>query len=83
MLFRSDRYREILRDLVVPEPGAIFLVAAGLLGKVYCARIHELGGIAIDIGSLADGWMGYGRDTRPGQFKGNEADWVLPPIAAG
>jgi Flp pilus assembly protein TadD len=75
-----DRYREILRDLAVPERGAIFLVAAGLLGKVYCARIHELGGIAIDIGSLADGWMGFGPDTRPGQFKGDQAGWVLPEI---
>lgn len=76
------RYREILRDLVVPERGAIFLVAAGLLGKVYCARIQELGGIAIDIGSLADGWMGYGRESRPGQFKGGQEDWVLPAVQA-
>ena len=76
------RYREILRDLVVPERGAIFLVAAGLLGKVYCARIQELGGIAIDIGSLADGWMGYGWESRPGQFKGGPEDWVLPAVAA-
>ena len=77
-----NRYHEILRDLAVPERGAIFLVAAGLLGKVYCARIHELGGIAIDIGSLADGWMGYGQATRPGQFRGDQAGWTLPEIVA-
>jgi Flp pilus assembly protein TadD len=77
-----ERYREIMRDLIVPERGAIFLVAAGLLGKVYCARIKALGGIAIDIGSLADGWMGYGRESRPGHFEGGPEDWVLPAVAA-
>ena len=67
-------YRKILAELRVPFIGAVFLVAAGLLGKVYCARIKELGGIAIDIGALADGWMGY--NTRPGQFDKIE-DWRL------
>ncbi len=59
-------YDRILAELRVPFTGAVFLVGAGLLGKVYCARIKELGGIALDIGALADGWMGY--NTRPGQF---------------
>ena len=67
-------YRRIMAELSVPFEGAVFLVAAGLLGKVYCARIKELGGIAIDIGALADGWMGY--NTRPGQFDQIE-DWRL------
>ena len=67
-------YNKILAELRVPFTGAVFLVGAGLLGKVYCARIKELGGIAIDIGALADGWMGY--NTRPGQFDRIE-DWKL------
>jgi|GEM_PF-2341065 len=71
-----DRYMAILRELTIPQPGSIFLVAAGLLGKVYCNRVRELGGIAIDIGSVADAWMGY--DTRPGQFGGKQADWIIP-----
>ena len=60
-------YTRILEELVVPRPGCIFLVAGGLLGKIYCNRIKALGGIALDIGSLADAWMGF--QTRPGQFQ--------------
>jgi hypothetical protein len=43
----------------VPRPGAVFLVAGGLLGKIYCDRIRALGDIALDIGALADAWMGH------------------------
>jgi hypothetical protein len=52
------RFNEIISSLRVPDMGAVFLVAAGILGKLYCTRIKELGGIAIDIGSVADVWMG-------------------------
>jgi hypothetical protein len=52
-------YDRIMMELVVPCPGAVFLVAGGLLGKLYCARIRQLGGIALDIGAIADAWMGY------------------------
>ena len=45
-------------ELEVPYRGAVFLVAGGLLGKIYCHRIRELGGIALDIGALADAWVG-------------------------
>ena len=57
-------YQALLGELHVPFPGAVYLVGAGLLGKIYCARIKQLGGIALDIGSLVDGWCGL--DTRPG-----------------
>lgn len=52
-------FDELMRTLSVPYPGACFIVAGGLLGKIYCERIRQLGGIAIDIGALADGWMGH------------------------
>ena len=56
----SDHYpaklEQTLAALVVPSPGAVFLVAAGLLGPVYCGRIKQLGGIAIEIDSLATNW---------------------------
>lgn len=55
-------YERVMRTLEVPRPGAVFLVAGGLLGKIYCNRIRGLGGIALDIGALADAWMGH--DTR-------------------
>ena len=59
-----DAYGCIQRELAVPHAGRLFLVAAGLLGKFYCAAIRANGGIALDIGSLVDGWVG--RPTRPG-----------------
>jgi len=52
-------FDRIMTELVVPRPGAVFLVAGGLLGKLYCARVRQLGGIALDIGAIADAWMGY------------------------
>jgi len=45
------------------ERGTIFLVGAGGLGKIYCDKIKNCGGIALDIGSVFDGWDGA--DTRP------------------
>jgi hypothetical protein len=59
-------FERLMQKFVVPFPGALFLVGAGLLGKIYCARIKQLGGIALDIGSLADAWSGF--NTRPGSF---------------
>lgn len=43
--------------------GSVFLVGAGILGKAYCSQIKDSGGIAIDIGSLMDVWMG--KSVRP------------------
>jgi hypothetical protein len=54
-----ETYDRLMAELTVPHPGAVFLVAGGLLGKIYCARIRDLGGIALDIGAVADAWMGY------------------------
>ncbi len=70
-----QRYNQLLSELDVPHPGTVFLVAAGLLGKIYCHRIKTLGGIALDIGAIADAWMGF--DTRPGSFEKN-IHWRLP-----
>ena len=39
-----------------PYRGAIYLVGAGGLGKVYCQIIKERGGIALDVGALFDAW---------------------------
>ncbi|MFE1601940.1 GT-D fold domain-containing protein [Methylobacterium sp. ID0610] len=59
-----DRFHAVMESLSRPLHGRLYLVAAGLLGKLYCRRIRDSGGVALDIGSLADGWMGFG--TRPG-----------------
>ena len=55
------RHKEILQSLD-GKTGGLFLVAAGILGKMYCQRIKEMGGIALDIGALVDYW--HGRKTR-------------------
>jgi len=54
-----DRFKAIMQEIDVPYPGAVFLVGAGVLGKIYCHRIKELGGIAIDIGSTFDAWASF------------------------
>ena len=52
------RYRELMRELQTIEPGNLWFVAAGMLGKVYCDVIRDAGGIAVDIGHTADVWAG-------------------------
>lgn len=52
-----DKFEQTLAALTVPFRGAIFLVAAGLLGSLYCARISQLGGIAIDIDTIVTRWI--------------------------
>ncbi|MBJ3776710.1 hypothetical protein [Acuticoccus mangrovi] len=59
-----DRHDEV-RAALDPEPGEVWLVAAGFLGKIYCEDIRRRGGIALDIGSLADHWMGYATRVDP------------------
>ncbi|MCH1553953.1 MAG: hypothetical protein L7S45_05110 [Luminiphilus sp.] len=44
-------------------PGQVFLVGAGVCGKVYCDQIASRGGIAIDVGAVCDSWLGL--PTRP------------------
>ncbi|WP_298954426.1 CDC27 family protein [uncultured Methylobacterium sp.] len=59
-----DRYEQIVAALSRPLDGRLYLVAAGILGKFYCDRIRRSGGVAVDIGSIVDGWMNA--RTRPG-----------------
>ena len=51
-----DGYNEVMGQLESIRPGSVFLVGAGLLGKIYCDKIKSKGGIAIDIGSILDSW---------------------------
>ena len=55
------RFQQLRETLTVPFPGAMFLVGAGALGKIYCHWIKERGGIALDIGSMCDAWADVGR----------------------
>ena len=60
-----DGFEELRETLRVPYPGALFLVGAGVFGKIYCHWIKQRGGIAVDIGSMFDSWAGEGRVGHP------------------
>lgn len=53
-----DRFNTLRHSLDV-RPGELYLVAAGVLGKIYCQWIKAAGGIAVDAGSVADHWCGH------------------------
>lgn len=61
-LHYPDEYKNVLKSIENIEPGELFFVAAGYLGKHYCHHIKMHGGLAIDIGSIFDGWCGKGRE---------------------
>ncbi len=52
-------FHELGGQLREAGKGRVYLVAAGMLGKIYCKWIKEAGGIALDVGSAADYWCGY------------------------
>ena len=52
-----DHFQRINEELL-RDPGAIVIVAGGFLGKAYCATAKAASAVAIDIGSLADYWVG-------------------------
>lgn len=54
-----EGFERIRTRLSSPLRGKVFLVSAGMLGKIYAMWIKQAGGIAIDIGSAADFWCGY------------------------
>jgi len=60
---RRSHYPEVFHELRgrlrEGGNGRVHLVAAGMLGKIYCKWIKEAGGIALDVGSAADYWCGY------------------------
>ena len=45
-------------QILVKRKEDIFLVGAGVLGKIYCQWVKEQGGIAIDLGAMFDAWSG-------------------------
>lgn len=49
---------DLRRRLTVREPGEVFLVGAGILGKELIVHIRQLGGVGLDMGSCLDGLAG-------------------------
>ena len=58
-----EHFKFLLNGIKPPYRGAPYLVSAGLLGKIICNHIYSKGGIAIDIGSIFDGWANI--NSRP------------------
>jgi len=52
---------------LVEFPGMLYLVGGGLYGKLYCQLIKSQGGIALDLGSLFDAWLGI--PSRPTVYR--------------
>jgi hypothetical protein len=61
------RFRELCAELDRPidRRGQLFLVAAGILGKIYAHKLKQSGAVFIDIGAVADLWMGKITRTFP------------------
>lgn len=54
-----DTYDSIVNTIQSSDwKGKICFVGAGILGKSYALQIKQQGGIAIDLGSMMDKWMG-------------------------
>lgn len=53
-----EQLEHILNQQLVEFPGMLVLVGAGIYGKLYCQLIKDQGGIALDLGSLFDAWLG-------------------------
>jgi len=70
-----EAYPKILDQINPPYQGAVYIVAAGILSKPYCSAIKQRGGIAIDVGSVADVWMGT--KSRPGVEDSFLEKWSL------
>lgn len=64
-----DGFHRVMETLEVAERGQPFLIGAGFLGKIYCHRVKELGGVAIDVGSLLDAWAGIDSRLRFPRFR--------------
>jgi hypothetical protein len=48
------RYRELIDELSRAQPATLYLVGAGMPGKVYCDVIRSAGAVALDVGSTMD-----------------------------
>ena len=62
-----EQLESVLRLQLVEFPGMLYLVGGGLYGKLYCQLIKSQGGVALDLGSLFDAWLGI--PSRPTVYK--------------
>ena len=53
-----DLLESVLSEQLTEFPGMLFLIGGGLYGKLYCQAVKSQGGVALDVGSLLDAWLG-------------------------
>lgn len=77
-----DRFFELCEtfDRGVDRRGQLFLVAAGMLGKIYASKLKAAGAVVLDIGAVADLWMG--KITRTFPYLPDEVALRLDPDEA-
>ena len=80
-------YRRLRAELAQARPGMLYLVCAGVISKPLCEIIKRAGGVALDLGAVADIWMGvpsrgYYVDVAPFVLKtdGEEETRPAPPV---
>ena len=57
------------------EAGQVWLVGAGVLGKIYCEAIRQRGAVAVDVGAAMDLWAGRPDTRHPGRLH----PWLAGP----
>ena len=62
-----EKLESLLSQQIVEFPGMLYLVGGGLYGKLYCQLIKSQGGVALDLGSLFDAWLGI--PSRPTVYR--------------
>lgn len=62
-----EQLESLLSQQLVEFPGMLYLVGGGFYGKLYCQLIKSQGGIALDLGSLFDAWLGI--PSRPTVYR--------------
>jgi hypothetical protein len=59
-------YKEVRRQIrAAVRPGDLVLVAAGVIGKIFLNDARETGGIALDVGSSLEKWVGAWSGSAP------------------
>jgi hypothetical protein len=53
----GEFHRRLKTELANARPGVLYLVGAGVPGKICCELIKRAGGVALDIGTVVDIWM--------------------------
>ena len=52
-------YENVLDSInLSAKPGSLWLIGAGVLANLYCMRVRENGGVALDLGTLIDLYAG-------------------------